>query len=103
MKTIPENLTVAQQTPLKDRSSCSKERSDLIEADVALVTDRQALDKLVKLYCFCIDKNLVVNVMSEMYVILEMLTVQEAVIGAETRRMQKEVEGIAAAAATTKW
>ena len=91
MKTIPEDLSVAQQTPLKTTmASSSEDRSDLVEADVHLVTDRPALDKLVRLYCYCVDKNLVVNVMAELYVVLELFTVQEMATVQEARATQKK-------------
>ena len=91
MNTIPEHLQV-QTTPLKAAGSSPMSSGDLVTADIDSVTNRKVLDKLVQLYCFCVDKNLVVNVMAELYVVLELLTVQESKMAEALRREQKEAK-----------
>lgn len=49
---------------------------DLIEPDPSKVTHTLKLAQLSSLYSFLIDKHLVPNVLVEMYLLLELLTVK---------------------------
>jgi len=71
-------------------SSTSQSSNDaLVSADPALVTNKLELDKLVKLYSLCIDLNLVPNVLDELYLMLELLTVQERSSKSTTNQTNK--------------
>ena len=48
----------------------------LVDPTPLLVTHQAKLDKLVGLYTYCLTNNLVPNILAELYLLLELLTVK---------------------------
>lgn len=52
------------------------EKLKFVAPDPSLVTHKVRLDKVVQLYCFCLDQNLMVNVTAELYLLIELLCIR---------------------------
>ncbi len=79
-KNTPAKLPQVAATPSKgDEPGHS---GDFVTADPALVSRTAELDKLVRLYSFCLERNLVPNILAELYLVVELLTIQESILEA---------------------
>ena len=72
---ISENV-VMTTTPVRKPNDSSDSSSSLVIPDPREITHKNQLDKLITLYCFVLDRNLVPNILVELYLLCELLTVQ---------------------------
>jgi hypothetical protein len=67
-------------SPYKSMTSM-EDAMELIEADIDEVTDGEKLEKMANLYNWCVKSRLVPNILVEIYLVLELLTVKDILNG----------------------
>ena len=79
------------KTPCKDGlAQGSAEEKRLVEPDLERVLERETLDKLALLYAYVLKMNLCINVSAELYLLVELLTVQETEEKAAEKKTSEE-------------